>query len=428
MEPIAPALLTSASYYGTLAAVRCLGRRAVPVTLAETHWLVPGRWSRYVRRVLPAPDPDEPEALLGWLLRFGASEPGHVLYPATDETAWLIARHRDALAEHFRLYSPTVDAVYGVLDKRLLAAAAAKVGMGTPRTWFPAGDADVLDAVSEARFPVLLKPRTQVLLAGHGKGERVDRPEELLPRYCEYRRRSTLGRALLREHPEAALPMIQEFHPGAAQGIYSVSGFRAQTGELVARASVKVLQRPRKLGIGLCFEEAPLRSDVIAGIDALCREVGYFGVFEAEFLVEPAEDGRGEELLLIDFNPRFFSQMAFDVDRGVPLPYLAYLGALGDARGLAAEFEAAREAQELSGRVYCHHFVLEVMLRSQHLSGRLNDGEIDHWRTWWRTHQARTDAVAQDGDELPVLVDVAQHVVGYARHPRAFLNSMVLDR
>ncbi len=423
MEPIAPALLTSASYYGTLAAVRCLGRRAVPVTLAETHWLAPGRWSRYVRRVLPAPDPDAPEALLDWLLHFGAREPCHVLYPATDETAWLIARHRDALSAHFRLYSPPVGAVYGLLDKRRLAESAARVGLGTPRTWFPTEGADLSEVVAEARFPVLLKPRTQVLLAGHGKGERVDQPGELAARYRAYRDQTRIGRALLRDDPDAALPMIQEFHAGAAQGIYSVSGFRARTGELVARASVKVLQRPRKLGIGLCFEEAPLRSDVLAGLEALCREVGYFGVFEAEFLVDP--EGR---VLLIDFNPRFFSQMAFDIDRGVLLPYLAYLGALDDHRGLAVELAAAREAQELSGRVYCHHFVLEVMLRSQHLSGRLDDSEVDHWRTWWRTHRARTDAVAQAGDALPALVDVAQHVVGYARHPRAFLNSMVLDR
>jgi len=39
-----------------------------------------------------------------------------------------------------------------------------------------------------------------------------------------------------------------------------------------------------------------------------------------------------------------------------------------------------------------------------------------------------SDAVADRGDWLPAVVDVASTAYGYGRHPRAFVRSMVLDR
>ena len=49
-----------------------------------------------------------------------------------------------------------------------------------------------------------------------------------------------------------------------------------------------------------------------AAVARLCRGLGYFGAFEVEFLRE------GERRMVIDFNPRFYGQMAFDVKRGLP--------------------------------------------------------------------------------------------------------------
>jgi predicted ATP-grasp superfamily ATP-dependent carboligase len=191
-----------------------------------------------------------------------------------------------------------------------------------------------------------------------------------------------------------------------------------ETGELfVCRASAKVLQRPRKLGIGLCFEAAPMDEALAEKVRRMCVGLGYFGVFEAEFIAA------GERRLLIDFNPRLYSQLAFDVDRGMPLPLLAYLAATGDRETLKAEVLHAklRQARTRPERVYTHHLVLELLLRGQLASGRLSRDEVRGWRRWLADHARwATDAVADPDDGLPALADLALHLAGCAAHPRAF--------
>ncbi|HEY3449727.1 MAG TPA: carbamoyl-phosphate synthase [Myxococcales bacterium] len=422
---LAPVLLTAASYYGTLAAARCLGRRGIPVTMAEGRLLAPARWSRFVSRRVSCPDVGDAGEFLRWAKRFGEASPGHVLYPTTDDLAWLLAKHRDELGRSFKLYSPGVDAVYALLNKKRLHAAATEAGLETPRTWFPRSREELAGIAGEARFPLLVKPQTQVLFESHSKGARAEGPGDLAARWSDFAAANRCGPKMLEFDPEAGTPILQELHAEAAQGIYSLSGFVDETGELfVCRASTKVLQRPRKLGIGLCFEAAPVDGELAEKVRRMCARLGYFGVFEAEFI------GVGDRKLLIDFNPRLYSQMAFDVDRGMPLPLLAYLGATGDRETLKAEVLHARlrQARTQPERVYTHHFILEVLLRGQGVSGKLSADEVSTWRRWLAEHdQWTTDAVADPDDGLPAMVDVAQHLFGYARHPRAFVRSMILD-
>src|SRR6476469_3880897 len=105
-----PALLTTPEDIGTLAAARCLDAHGVRVVVASSGVLGPARWSRAVARVVRSPSLVEPDAVLAWLLEFGAREPGTVLHPTSDELAWLVARNEPALARVFRLYTAPFDA------------------------------------------------------------------------------------------------------------------------------------------------------------------------------------------------------------------------------------------------------------------------------------------------------------------------------
>jgi predicted ATP-grasp superfamily ATP-dependent carboligase len=228
---------------------------------------------------------------------------------------------------------------------------------------------------------------------------------------------------LLEKSPSSTQPMLQELHQEGDTSIYNLSGFIDRTGQrAVVRAGVKVLQHPRRLGIGLCFERAPLREQLVARLLQLCRNIGYFGVFEVEFL-----QVKGRELM-IDFNPRFYHQMAFDLSRGLCLPELMYHG----TRGAEPEFEhclASARDENSKERTHSNRFVLGVMLRAQRLSGALSREEERHWRDWYRTHRTHcTDAVLDAADPLPGVVDVAHTVYGYARHPRGFLQGVVFNR
>jgi hypothetical protein len=71
----------------------------------------------------------------------------------------------------------------------------------------------------------------------------------------------------------------------------------------------------------VCFECAPL--ELVERIATLCRRIRYRGVFVVEFI----EDG--DRALLLEFNARFYAEMGFGTARGMPLPILDCLAALG---------------------------------------------------------------------------------------------------
>jgi predicted ATP-grasp superfamily ATP-dependent carboligase len=404
--------------------VRCLGRAGIAVTVAEPKLLAPARWSRYATRRVDCPDPHHAEEFLAWLLRFGEREPGHVLYPTSDDMAWLFALHRERLQLHFRMYQPPVEVLYTLLNKRRLHALCEESGLDMPATWFPRSEADLARVAAEAQFPALIKPQTQVLFESHMKGSQVESAAQLPARYAEFHAKNRYGETLLQYDPEAGQPMVQAFYAEAAQNIYSLSGFVDRTGELFAvRAAVKVLQRPRKLGIGLCFESAPVDAELAARLQQLCKRLGYYGTFEVEFI------RAGGKQLLIDFNPRYYSQMGFDIARGLPLPLLVYTAACGEEAQLPEQVRAAASAPVDGAPVYLHRGILELLLRAQGLSGRLTPTEVAYWRSWYARHRAwAVDAVLDAKDPLPGVVDAAMLLRRYARHPRGFVRTMVLDQ
>ena len=124
------------------------------------------------------------------------------------------------------MYQPELDVVVRVLDKKLLYAAARSVGMQVPETWFPETDADVARVAREARMPVLIKPRTQVLTATPTKGIVVSRPEDLVLRYREFVKSTHYGKALLDRVPDAANAMIQQYVSAAADQNLRARGVR----------------------------------------------------------------------------------------------------------------------------------------------------------------------------------------------------------
>jgi hypothetical protein len=121
--------------------------------------------------------------------------------------------------------------------------------------------------------------------------------------------------------------------------------------------------------------------------------------------------------------------MAFEINRGLALPRFAYTDALGDRAALRALTDEARRFRSSGRHAYCHGFMLEVMLRAQRLSGRLDTDDVARWRRWYADHQDHlTDAVADADDRAPWGVDVAQNLALFARHPRSFVRTIVLDR
>lgn len=410
------AVLTMADYFGTLAAARSLGRAGVGVVLADAHTLTTTRWSRHVARALQCPDPEaQPGRFLDWLAAFGARDPGHVLYATSDELAWLLAANREDLGRDFRMYTPPLEAMYTLLNKWRLYGECAALGIDAPETWLATSEEAVERLGRGVPLPLVIKPQTQAFLSPHQKGRIVRRREALVPLYREFLHATRYASIVVEHDPGVRAPVVQAFSDGAAQGIYSLSGFVDETGDqFVVEASRKVMQWPTRLGVGLCFEQAPVVPEVASDLQRLCRHVGYYGAFEVEYLES------GGRHLLIDFNPRFYGQMAFEVARGLDVPLLVYSAAIGAQKDVKRCVENARKCAVVNGGVYCNRVELEIALRLLSLAGRIDARDQRRWHEWLEAHRgALTDAVLDRDDWLPAVAEVTAALLRCAIHPRS---------
>src|SRR5580692_12161824 len=99
-------LLFDAGFYGTLAAARALGRAGIPVVVADPSRIAITRFSRYVSRAHVCPPVTKVERFVEWLLGLGAREGEHVVYPTSDEVAYVLSAYEGVLSERFRLFQP----------------------------------------------------------------------------------------------------------------------------------------------------------------------------------------------------------------------------------------------------------------------------------------------------------------------------------
>ncbi len=422
--PTNPALLTSPGYYGTLAAIRCLGRSGVEVTAADSNPRAAGLASRFVARKVQCPPSNESEAFLAWLLRFGDENPNHLLYPTSDDTAWLFSAYRDELSKRFSMFQPPLDVIYTLLNKKLLLAAARGAGFDVPTTFCPSSREELLAITRNPSEPWLIKPQTQILFQSRVKGRLVGPGDDLVREYEAFMGINHYAPMLRARDPNVQWPIIQEYRPEAMEKIYSIAGFVDQrAGIFVARASRKIFQHPRRIGVGLCFDAAPVDAKLADRIRRLCGQIGYYGAFEVEFI--PTPDGR---YLLTDFNPRYYGQMGFEIARGLPIPLLVQSAGMGDLRQLRALVAEASNSASSGAQMYCHRFLLDTTLAAQRFSGRLSREDVARWQAWYTDDDARcVDAVADRVDDKPAARDRAALMLGWARHPRAFVRTMFLN-
>jgi D-aspartate ligase len=419
-------VLTMAAYYGTLAAARCLGERGVPVIIVDSERLAPALWSKYVTRRELCPPARPVDAFVDWLCERGRRDPGNVLYATSDDLAWAFAEREAELKRSFRLLTPSFEDVVRILDKGSLYAQCAAEGLRTPRTWFP--NCDGLDVIArEATFPLIVKPRTQVLFRTQRKGRIVTTPSELEKAYADFVGMNRHEPRFTNDRPALAQPIIQELcgKPGVG-AIYSLSGFCDHRHRLfVARAALKLAQWPRRAGVGIHFADAPVQADLAQRLQRLCERTRFTGVFEAEFV------GMDGTPMLIDFNPRFFGQLGFDAARALPSPYLAYLAATEQFDRLAAEVEAARAWRPATPMVYANRTALTWTRAASLLVGRRarapqdgSDGTPQAATTHGLTPRV-VDAVHDANDVLPGLLDALQQIAKVLVHPRSVLRAAV---
>jgi D-aspartate ligase len=420
-----PVLLCDGRYYGTLAAARTLGANGVPVLTADPNILAPALWSRQVAGHFRCPPSSDTERFIAWARTIGQRYSRPVIYPTSDDVSLVLALYRNELERDFHFYQPDLDTLLKLLDKSKLAQVVRAAGLDMPETWSPGNLRQAEEVIRDQPGHLLIKPRTQSLLNTHSKGTIVlGGREDSVRAYTDFCRRNVLAPQLAARFPDWTLPIIQRYHPEAVDRVYSIAGFIDRDGRNMAvRAAEKVLQLPSRLGTGLCFQSAPVDGGLASGLQRLLQSIGYFGVFEAEFI---RLQGRS---LLIDINGRLYNQLAFDVARGLPLPTLFYEGALGNHEAVAAATAAAADADSTGPQAFCNRSRLAVLLGLRRILGTIPRQEARRWREWHQADQgAVIDAVADPDDPWPRRSDLLLQLHSYLRHPRAFLRNTGYDQ
>src|SRR5215475_11767966 len=256
MESESPAiLLGNANYYGTLAAVRSLGRAGVKVVTVDPSRICHARYSRYSSQHLTCPAFEESGAWAEWLLRRARIGPRRAVYATSDAVSFALARYRNELSADFELYQPGLDTIMSILDKGLLMKNAQAIGIETPATWFPQNSAEAAKIAKEAGGTVLIKPRSQLPQRTKTKGTVVEsRGHRVQSVFDSYMKDLSLSSEFAKQSPGGMTPLIQRFYPEVDENVYSLSGFREKIGgEIIVRAARKIVQQPRSVGVGLCF-------------------------------------------------------------------------------------------------------------------------------------------------------------------------------
>jgi D-aspartate ligase len=420
----AAVLLANANYYGTLAAVRSLGRAGVKVVTVDPASICHGRFSRYSGQHLRCPPYEESSAWAEWLLRQARVGPRRAIYATSDAVSFTLARYRNELSADFELYQPSLDTIMSILDKGLLMQNAHAVGIETPQTWFPQNSTEAAKIAKDVGRTVLIKPRSQLAQRTGNKGTLVEsRDHRVQSVFDSYMKDYAADSEFVKQSPVAMTPLIQKFYPQAIDSVYSLSGFREKVGgRVVMRAARKVLQQPRRIGIGLGFEPAVVDPCLADQVKRLCERIGYYGVFELEFILA---DGKA---MLIDFNGRFYHQIAFDIARGMELPALAYAAAIGNQTDVVRLMTPNSEEQnDVSG--FCNRFILTTMVKIQRIFGTMPYKDAVRWLHWANGSDGQMiDAIEDPNDRLPAFIDAARCLFHFARHPRSFVKQYGLER
>ncbi|MBX5490036.1 MAG: ATP-grasp domain-containing protein [Chloroflexi bacterium] len=301
------ALVIGGDYVG-LGVVRSLGRRGIPVWVLDDEVPI-SLASRYTRKKLPWPRDERAQVdyLLSVCSRYDLD--AWLLYPTRDETAAVIARHHDVLAERYTLTTAPWASLQYAYDKRLTYQLAAQLGIPHPKTLhgIDPGDRRQLDL----DFPVILKPAIKHLFYNQtrDKAWRVDSRAELVARY-------RAASAII----DPAQILIQELVPGRGHTQYSFGGLCWEGEVLASVVARRLRQHPMDFGHASTFVETVEAPQVEAAARRWLAALRYSGVVEIEFKY----DARTDEYKLLDVNPRFWGWHTLAARAGVDFPYLQW--------------------------------------------------------------------------------------------------------
>ena len=294
-----------------LTIVRDLGRSGIEVHGIARSAQGLGLASRYLRsgQVLEKGE----EATIAQLEALRARLGEACLFAISEGDIALLNRHRARLAG-YRIMFADKERMDSVLNKDRTYAAAARVGIRTPRTEQVGSMAQAEALVRSLRFPVVLKWANPMLVAGAlgAAGLQLDKTH-----YCDTP--AELLAYLQRFEAVDLYPLIQEYCPGYGLGQFIL----IKNGQVHYTFQHKRLHEwPPEGGFSSMCESIPREqhAELMDKSIALLRELDWEGVAMVEYRHDPATG----ESALMEVNGRFWGSLPLAYHAGANFPTLCY--------------------------------------------------------------------------------------------------------
>ena len=376
MSPPVGAVVLGGDYQG-LGIARSLGSRGIPVCVLDDEHSI-ARFSRYTRRALRVPDLRDEQRTVDTLLALGErlGMQGWVFFPTREETVAAVSRHRDQLAQCFRVPTAGWEVVRWAWDKRNTYRRAGELGIPTPRTWYPRDAEDVAGIDAEPPFVVKPAIKEHFFYATKAKAWRAETHAEL--RQLVGRARAIVGRGEV---------MVQELIPGDGRRQFAYCALFKDGRAVATMTCRRRRQHPAEFGRASTYVETVEAPELESLSERFLRAIGYYGLVELEYKL----DHRDSRFKLLDVNARTWGYHTLGRQAGVDFPALLY----ADQLGQQVQPRRARPG------------VRWVRLATDLPTGVL---EIAHRRIRWRPYlrsllAADTEAVFDLRDPLPSVVE-----------------------
>jgi D-aspartate ligase len=374
------AVVIGGDYQG-LGIVRSLGRRGVDVLVIDDERSI-SRCSRYATATVRTGELREEETTVQTLLEIGERYDldGWVVFPTREETVVALSRHRERLISRFRIPTPPWEVVKWAWDKRNTYAAAAELGIATPRTW-RIGSAQELDAI-DGDPPFAVKPaiKERFLYATGAKAWRADTRAELAERF---------GAAAKLIGAEEVI--VQELIPGSGEAQLAYCAFVRDGRPSASMVVRRLRQHPPLFGRASTFVQTIEHPELEELSQRFLRKINYHGLVELEY----KHDTRDGQIKLLDVNARTWGYHSLGQRAGVDFPYLQY----ADQLSLPAPEGPRRAPPGVSWVRLATDVPTALALLAR--------GELD-WREYLRSLRvANAESVFSRDDPLPGMAELA---------------------
>jgi D-aspartate ligase len=301
--------------YQGLGIARSLGRHGIPVCILDDEYSI-ARVSRFSDETIRVPSLRDESSTLAALDAARRRFPleGWVLFPTREETVAALARNRSSLSGSFRIPTPGWDAIRSAWDKRETYRLGEQLAIPTPRTWFPASEADVEGI--EMTGPLVVKPaiKEHFFYETRAKAWRADTRDELRARYRSAA--SIIGQDEV---------IVQELIPGGGSQQYSYCCLFIDRRAAASMTVRRLRQHPSDFGRASTYVETVDLPELEAPSVRFLDAIGYQGLVELEYKLDP-RDGAYK---LLDVNARTWGYHSLGAAAGVDFPFLLWCDQLG---------------------------------------------------------------------------------------------------